>query len=184
MNHQKLNESLSLLGYTVKWLDYGLLTQELLSEQLHAFRSGDDKNTEHYRYGAFRNYLRTKETLTDVEFANYTQVASSDQNQVMAGAALIDLFTKIRLSDDQFDKLIAHLKALGDWPENMINRHTLLRKLKQQKLTDALFRECFEKGDNVVQEYLVGIADREQLQVLALEGRTKKIRSMALEQLH
>lgn len=183
MNHQKLNESLSLLGYTVKWLDYGLLTPELLSAQIHTFKHAENKNPEHYRYASFRNYLADKEILTDEELTRYIGLAMTDEDRVIAGAALVDVF-KTQLTQTQFHTLIAQLETLGTWTSTVISRQILLRRLKQEVLTEALFEECFAQGDNVVQEYLIHLSNREQLQILASKGRTKRIRSMALEQLH
>ncbi len=184
MNDQELSKYLSMLGYTTKWEEHGLLTRELLLDQISAFHKSEDKHTEHYRYAAFRNYLAAKETLTNPEFDNYIEIALADQDRVMAGAALIDLFTKTHVSDDQFDKLIAHLKELGDWTKNTVTRQSLLRKLKQDKLTDEFFRECLEQGDAMVQEYLITLANTEQLTLLSVQGQTKRVRNMASQYLN
>lgn len=181
MSDQELSRNLFKLGYTGQWLKCGLLTKEQLLVQINAYESEEDKNTEHYRYAAFRNYLKNKETLSDAEFDNYLKIALSDEDTVMAGAALIDLFTNIVLSDTQFDKLITQMKAFGDWTKNTLCRQTLLRRLKHEPLTTELFRECFEKGDNLIQEYLISLANPEQLEVLSLKGRTNKIRNMATQ---
>lgn len=183
MNNQELSKYLSTLGYTVKWLEYGLLTKNYLLIQTDIYNQGDDKNTEHYRYATFRNYLETKDTLTDLEFDHYIELALCDKALVMAGSALMDLFTKTSLSNHQFDMLITVMKGLGEWANNTILRQTLLRQLKQEVLTDELFRECVEKGDKVVHEYLLGIADPNQLSFLALNGRTKKIKTLATQSL-
>jgi hypothetical protein len=183
MNHHELSKHLLKLGYTAQWLDYGLLTDEHLLAQVKVYDTDDDKNTEHYRYNTFRNYLATKDMLTDLELDHYIELALSDHDKAMAGAALIDLFTRTHLSDRQFHKLITQLKSLGDWTSNTIARQILLRRLKQEKLNDELFRECFEKGDNFIQEYLIDLSNREQLEVLSLQGRTKKIRNMASQML-
>lgn len=184
MTDPELNKQLLTLGYSSLWLDFGLLTEALLQAQLNLFDKKDDKNTEHYRYAAFRHYLAGKEALTDTEFANYSELALSDSHRVMAGAAFIDLFTKVHLSDKQFDELIARLKELGDWTQHTIMRQTLLRKLQQKQLTDELFAECLDHGDTVVLEYVIGFADPEQLTILASKGKTKKIRNMSLQTLN
>ncbi len=168
-----------MLGYTSQWLEYGLLTEILLREQLRTFAKAHDKNTDHYRYATFRNYLATKDSLTDLELNRYMELALFDHDNVMAGAALVDLFTKLNLSDDQFNKLTTQLKGLGDWTKNTVTRQTLLRKLKQKELTDTLFRECIAQGDAVVQEYLIPLSNGDQLATLSVQGRTKKIKTMA-----
>ncbi|WP_156039969.1 hypothetical protein [Aureispira sp. CCB-QB1] len=41
------------LGYSKKWLEYGLLNESILKMQLDEFAKGGDANTEHYRYWTF-----------------------------------------------------------------------------------------------------------------------------------
>ncbi len=183
MNDQELSDYLSMLGYNMKWLENGLLTKELLSAQVHTFQHAEDKNPEHYRYACFRNYLADKERLTDEELARYIGLAMADEDRAIAGAALVDVF-KTQLTHTQFHTLITQLEALGTWTSTVIARQILLRRLSQEVLTEALFEECFAQGDNVVQEYLIHVANREQLHILASKGRTKRIRSMALERLN
>lgn len=183
MRNQALTQQLATLGYTSRWLEYGLLTEALLAAQLSTFHSHEDPHTEHYRYAAFRNYLSEKYTLTDEELDRYMEIAMADKDRTMAGAAMVDLFTKTDLTQAQFQRLVAQMETLGTWTQSVIARQTLLRKLKQEVLTEALFDACFVQGDNVIQEYLIGISNQEQLQMLASEGRTKRIRHMALEQL-
>lgn len=172
-----------MLGYSTKWLEHGLLTRELLCAQIHTFQHSEDKNPEHYRYACFRNYLTNKETLTDEELARYIGLAITDDDRVMAGAALVDVF-KTQLTQTQFHTAIAQLKTFGTWTSTVIARQTLLRRLNQEVLTEALFEECFAQGDNAVQEYLIHLSNREQLQILASKGRTKRIRHMAQERLN
>lgn len=181
MNDQELSRYLSKLGYTGQWLECGLLTTEQLLVQINAYDNEQNKHTEHYRYKAFRNYLADKETLSDAEFGNYLNIALSDEDTVMASSALIDLFTKIGLSDTQFNKLVAQMKALGDWTKSTLVRQTLLRRLKHKPLTEELFQECFKNGDNLIQEYLISLANPEQLETLSLKGRVKKTRNMATQ---
>lgn len=182
MNDQELHKHLLILGYTAKWLDYGLLTVPQLSEQLSVYGSSGDQHKEHYRYAAFRNYLAGKETLTNEELARYIELAMADEDRTIAGAALVDVF-KMQLTQAQFNRLIAQMEKLGTWTQTVIARQSLLRKLKQEPLSNALFEECFAHGDNFIQEYLIHLSNREQLQTLSSEGRTKRIRNMALEQL-
>jgi hypothetical protein len=183
MKDNNLNDQLLKLGYSHKWLEFGLLTMELLHTQIITYEQDADENTEHYRYATFRNFLATKETLTVPEFDNYITLALSDEATTMAGAAMIDLFTKVNLTEVQFEKLVAQMIKLGDWTKDAIARQALLRKLKYQKLTNELFDECFEKGDNAIQEYLLGIANTEQLTRLSIQGRTKRIRNTAIQRL-
>lgn len=172
-------KKLQLLGYSQKWLDFGILSPEQLDEQLRTFERKDDQNTEHYRYATLGNFLRGKTTLSDIELAHYIALCEQDSNILMAGSALIDLFRFIDLTDSQFDTLVLRLQAMGDWSTSSICRYQLLRKIAHLPLTDELFEEGLNSKDNKVIEGLIKKASSIQLAVLATNGPTKNIRTMA-----
>ena len=184
MIDKKLADKLSKIGYTNLWLDYGVLTIEYLIKQVQTFDNSDDQNTEHYRMNAFRHYLSSKNNLSDVEFDNYLELALKDNDVLMAGTAMADLFNKVDLTDLQFKKLSKSIRHFGDWTEKVITRQTLLRKLKTNNLTDELFKECITDGDSVIHEYILDLADFNQLQELVINGKNKKIRNIATEKLN
>ncbi|MCC6761949.1 MAG: hypothetical protein IT252_12080 [Chitinophagaceae bacterium] len=181
MTDKQLKNKLSKIGYTTLWLDYGVLTIDYLIEQEQTFDNSDDQNTEHYRYHTFRHYLSSKNKLSDIEFDNYLELTFADNDQLMAGSAAVDLFTKVNLTDFQFEKLSKSIGHFGEWTEKVVTRQTLLRQLKASKLTTALFRECLVKGDSAIHEYILDISDLNQLQELAINGKNKKIRNIASE---
>lgn len=174
------------LGYTNLWLEFGLLTEQELVEQFAIFEKSDDKNTEHYRYGTFRKYLTTRKVLTDKELDNYLKVASSEKDEPMASAAIVDILREIELTDLQFDKVCSEIKelGLGISTEKIISRQVLLRKLKTKKLTDELFAESLTNGDSVVHEYLLNLSDVKQLKQIAEYGASKAIKNIATEKLN
>ena len=184
MTDKELIDRLSKIGYTKSWLDYGVLTIEYLNEQVQAFENSDDKNTEHYRMNAFRHYLSLKNNLSDTEFDNYLELVFKDNDVLMAGTAAADLFNKVNLTDLQFEKLSKSIRHFGDWTEKVITRQTLLRKLKTNNLTDEFFKECIKNGDSVIHEYILDLADFNQLQELVINGKNKKIRNIATEKLN
>ncbi|MDR3324270.1 MAG: hypothetical protein LBS89_08730 [Zoogloeaceae bacterium] len=130
------DEKLAPLGYTRRWAERGLLPPpDFLEEQLRLFAQGDDKSTEHYRYGAYLHYLRTHKTLTDAELDNYLDVARHDQDMMMASSAMVDLFGQ-KLSDAQFEKLCLTLKALKDfdaWMQKWIRKIIAQQRLRRTK---------------------------------------------------
>ena len=65
MSETDLKKALRTLGYTPRWLRAGLLDAASLAEQLAVFQTGEDRNTEHYRYGAFRRALETRSCMDD-----------------------------------------------------------------------------------------------------------------------
>ena len=183
MTDEEITNKLAKLGYTKLWLDYGVLTMERLIAQEQEFNNGNDKNTEHYRYRTFRDYLSSKTKLSDMEFDNFLELTMHDQDPLMAGSAAADLFRMVDLMPFQFQKLCKVIGHFGEWTSKVILRQTLLRELKHSELTADLFTKCMENGDSVVHEYLLGIANLAQLQELAIKGRNKGIRNVATQKI-
>ncbi len=183
MTDKDLKDKLAKLGYTTLWLDYGVLTIDHLAEQEQTFENSDDQNTEHYRYQTFRHYLSSKVKLTNREFDNYLRLTFKDNDSLMAGAAAVDLFNMADLTDIQFEKLCKEIRHFGDWTEKVVTRQTLLRQLRTKKITNELFMDCITKGDSVIHEYILDIADLEQLKELKICGKNKKIRNIATEKI-
>jgi hypothetical protein len=181
MTNKELADKLIKIGYTSLWLDYGVLTIEYLTEQEKIFDKSGDQNTEHYRYHTFRNYLSSKKKLSNTELDNYLQLTFNDSEQLMAGSATVDLFNTVALTDLQFDKLCRVIGHFGEWTEKIVARQKLLKKLRTTKLTGDLFNECIVNGDSVIHEFILDVADLNQLQELVVKGKNKKIRNIATE---
>ena len=179
-------DKLLKLGYTNLWLELGLLTEQKLDEQLIEFEQNNDDNREHYRYQTFRNYLTTRQILTDTEFDNYLKVADSEKDKSMASSALSDILQKTQLTDFQFDKVCSKVTELGfeTLTKKIIPRQVLLRRLKSENLTGELFIESLTSDDSIVQKYLLSVADTNQLKQIAKNGATKAIRNIATERLN
>ncbi|MEL6537672.1 MAG: hypothetical protein AAFQ98_19785, partial [Bacteroidota bacterium] len=90
------------LGYTEKWMEYGLLTEEALAQQYADLQNGVDHNTEHYRYGTFMSWLNQKTEFTDAEIEEFIELAMNDSDQLMAGSAVKVLFTHPGITKYQF----------------------------------------------------------------------------------
>ncbi|MGV0923744.1 hypothetical protein [Empedobacter tilapiae] len=183
MIDNELKDKLAKIGYTILWLDYGVLTIEYLNEQEKVFENSNDQNTEHYRYSTFRQYLSSKSNLSDTEFDNYLRLTLADIDILMASSAAVDLFNMKDLTEQQFQKLCNSIGHFGKWTEKVVTRQTLLRQLRTNKLTDDIFKKCIEKGDSVIHEYIIDIANINQLEELIIKGKNKKIRNIASEKL-
>ncbi|RZK30704.1 MAG: hypothetical protein EOO63_06060 [Hymenobacter sp.] len=180
MEDKVISDNLSLLGYTRQWLDYGILMVDDLRKQCEDFQTGEDTHSEHYRYGTFRRYLTSKRSLSDEELANYLHLVVADDDGIMAGAATQDLFSLISLTDSQFKYTCEKVDALDEkWKTRLLARQKLLRLLKRKGLSPSLFTDCLRNGDKIVQEFIVDLADKQQLAELAASGVTKKVRSLA-----
>lgn len=94
----ELQTKLSKLGYTNLWIDFCILTEEHLNKQLEFFNNSDDKNTEHYRYATFMQYLTSKGSLTDTELDNYLKLVCSAKDSIMTGSVIANFLARISLT--------------------------------------------------------------------------------------
>jgi hypothetical protein len=180
MEDKVVSDNLLLLGYTRHWLCYGVLTVDDLRKQCEVFQTGEDTHSEHYRYGTFRRYLANRKSLSDKELADYLHLVLADDDSIMAGTAAQDLFSLISLTDSQFKYACEKVDALdGEWKTRLLTRQKLLRVLKKNGLSPSLFAECLINGDRIVQEFIIDLADKQQLVELAANGLTKKVRNLA-----
>lgn len=62
---------LEKLEYTQNWLDFGILSEEFLVKQLAEFEQGEDKNTEHFRYATFSQFIRKHDRFSDLQVQNF-----------------------------------------------------------------------------------------------------------------
>lgn len=171
--------ALAALGYSPRWLEFGLLSLDVLEGQLSLLRSGRDTSTEHYRYGAFLEALQTQ-PLTDETVARLVELAQLDPHAANARSMLVELLRDPALSDAAFAQVAA---ALGDAKE--VRRHTMLRELARVGPTPVVLARCLATRDGDVHEALLRIADlpREYVEELAEHGAWRRVRNAAAARL-
>lgn len=181
----ELTERLKKFDYTKSWLDCGLLTLEILSEQEQLFNKGEDQNTEHYRFATCVHYLQSKKELSDLEFERYFMILQEDPNTYMAGSAVIEVFKWIRLTEKQFEVFPNRAIGFGDWMQKIIFREQLLHQLKTKSHDMEFINSCIQNGDSVVQRYLLKQCDlnQDQLEQLSVHGKNKQIRTVSKEKI-
>lgn len=81
-------DALNKLHYDPRWLEYGFVDRQFLHDQLTQYETTSDKNTEHYRYAAFRRLLSVASAIDDAIFGRYIEIAELDEDPEMAQAAL------------------------------------------------------------------------------------------------
>ncbi len=115
-----IEKALVSLGYTSKWLDYGLLDPAELEAQFRAFLAGEDTNTEHYRFASFRRIL-TGGPLSDTRVEQFLELATLDPDRVMATSALYELCSYLPLTERQLDLAAEHRYLRAD-PRPVLRR--------------------------------------------------------------
>ena len=80
-----------LLGFTPMWYTLGIVDDALLERMRVEWDKGEDANTEHYRYGAFSEFLRAHTPLPpDLALALY-ELGASDVDPGMGGAMMANI---------------------------------------------------------------------------------------------
>ena len=177
--------ALDLLGYHPKWLEHGLVDADFLQVQVEEFTTSDDQNTEHYRYGAFWAILRRQDSMPDDVIDHYIELAELDADSAMAGSAVADLIHWRGLTEQQRERLSLHPSFAAPFLQKGIIRSRLLRRLKHEPLTAALFEECLAEKDGVLQRAMLEASSiaRDQLENLAEHGANRAVRNIAAQRL-
>lgn len=79
------------LGFTPAWYALGVVDDALLARQQAEWDKGEDHNTEHYRYGAFRAFLAAHRPLSPELAAALFELGAMDPDQMMGGAIMADI---------------------------------------------------------------------------------------------
>lgn len=106
------DNNLKLLKYNQLWLEFGVLTTDILLTQVKDFESGLDGNTEHYRYRAFKNYLETQSQLSYEQIANLFELITIETDITMATSMALDILKRKSLNDSQFKHVSNLLKQI------------------------------------------------------------------------
>src|SRR5690349_9543365 len=150
---------LTKLGYSPAWLQLGLVDSDFIREQARQIDSSDDKNTEHYRYAAFRSVLTKGAVLDTILIENYIRMAQIDTDRAMARSALLMLLQCPSLTDAQLEHLAN--EDVFAWPnaQRIAERERLLRQFRSLPITDEFLGRCIASGDAVVQRALLESPD-------------------------
>lgn len=180
---------LRTLGYTPNWVDFNLLTEELLTAQLAEFAVDETKNPEHYRYYTFVNWVDSKTKLTAKEIDQFLKLARADEDQLMAGSAVRYLFSSPVLSEKQFEGLKPKLALFGDWTKKLIERESLARKIRigeinaEVYLASLAYKQKYDDNRLLVQ-IIEKTTDEAILTDFETNGCGKRIRTLAEKKLN
>ena len=105
-----MESELNKVGYSVQWINLGILDQEFFKSQIEKQRESDHEGWEHYRYGAYLNWERMNDSFTDKSIHNITTIVSQDSDQPMARSFLKELMASGKLTNHQVEKLNEFLR--------------------------------------------------------------------------
>lgn len=182
----KLNAALAELRFSPQWLEYEFLDEQFLLDLFDRYQRSDDRNTEHYRYAAFRSVLKKRQAMNDTEIDRYVELAQIDEDHGMARAALHDLLVWSGLTKQQYQQLCALPAYAKPTFQKVIRRRQIIEEIHSaEQLTDEAVDRYIVSGDSVVQEALLikPNISQQHLEMLAERGTARRIRNMAKNEL-
>jgi hypothetical protein len=165
------------LQFSDQWLRLGLLTEDELCALGHEYELSEDKNTEHYRYRVFRQYLASHMPLSSSMADALYELGKEDPDHVMGGAMKHDIVGLKECPDNVLEKALAS-------GENHLVKAVRGKKLLAELnsgLTEDLFARCLESHEDYIQRELLARPEltRRQLEQLAESGCNRAVRNMA-----
>ena len=127
MTEITLDSMLSQLGYSRKWIDNGILTETLLKQQLQEFNSGEDDNTEHYRFRTLTAFLQTITFKEERILEKILEILEDDSDQSMASSIFLLLLKNEVLTNKQFEMICDSFIKFGDWTQKYIDKEKIRR---------------------------------------------------------
>jgi hypothetical protein len=177
-----IETALQRLGYTKEWLDFGVITEELLLSQYQEIQTAEDDHAEHYRWKGFTIYLQSKETLTDEEIEHIFHLSDHgpDQTNLHVNRILAVLNSGL-LTQEQYHRLTRYPEVLAPPIAQIYTRVTLLQAVKEQGVTSKIFERVKNTSDTSLHRALLERHDLSYKQAMWLSehGGNKKIRTMA-----
>jgi hypothetical protein len=109
-----------ILEFSQAWIDLGIITPAKLEQLEAAWTTGEDENTEHYRWGAFLDFIKLKESLDEKTAKALYDLGANDPDIAMGGSIMAnilhrkdcprDLLEKAAKSEKKFLQKIASKK--------------------------------------------------------------------------
>jgi hypothetical protein len=106
------------LKFSQAWIELGIITPAKLKQLEAVWVTGEDTNTEHYRWGAFLDFIKLQTSLDEKTAIALYELGESDPGIAMGGS------------------MIAHVLQRKDCPRSLIKRGVQSEKKFLQKITN------------------------------------------------
>jgi hypothetical protein len=179
-----MKTEIARLGYTEEWLQFGIISEKFALSQHTEFLNSEDKNEDHYRWGAFVLYMNSKEILTDDEIKNIFLLKDSGLDKCELHSNRIHwLISSGKLNDFQYDSLVRYPEVLEPPLQKVFLRHKLLREINKEGLSETIFYKVMETNDSFIHERILSREDlnRGHVEWLSKYGLNKRVRNIASE---
>lgn len=102
------SETRDALQFTRRWFELGIVDDAWIALAVREYRESDDQGDEHYRYGAFRHFLKRHPTLTAEQCHELFALGADDPDRVMGTSIMLDVLRRIECPDELYDRAASH----------------------------------------------------------------------------
>ncbi|MBL4810745.1 MAG: hypothetical protein JKY43_11900 [Phycisphaerales bacterium] len=198
-NEITLDAELEVLGYTIEWIHWGILTVDEFQEQLKDFleaiqaRSIDedseaDDNPEHYRYKSLIKWLSFHSNISDLELYQLIWLDRHDMRYSQEGGICHSLIrgAYADLTDSQFEYVSKILSANGN--SQVVEEMAAIRKCWSTPWSEdirelLLSAVCGRYQVQAIDGFLEDMT-RDDLIAFSERGASKAARNLAKERLN
>jgi hypothetical protein len=94
------------LEFSQQWIQLGISDLEILKQLEDTWLKGEDPNLEHYRYGALKRFLESKNKLTAPEALALYDLGDDDPDPSMDGVMMYDILKRSDCPKELFEKAL------------------------------------------------------------------------------
>ena len=80
-----------ILGFTQAWYTLGIVDESVLDRAKAHWDTGEDDNTEHYRWRAFKEFLTTRRPLSPELATALYELGAADADSGMGGSIMVNI---------------------------------------------------------------------------------------------
>jgi hypothetical protein len=114
------------LQFSKEWIDVGIITIENFVSIKKEYMKGEDRSTEHYRWGAFRAFLEANDFIPQEKFYRLYKLGKNDPDYSMGRAIIFEIIKRLDCPQELLDT------AIGD-SDITLARYALKRKSVRDK---------------------------------------------------
>jgi hypothetical protein len=174
-----LESNLEKLGYSTAWLDIGIISENLIIEEMKKFYT--DPHPEHWRYRNLVNFLKNKIFLNDNEFDGILLIIYNDPDKAMITSFCIEMMHKLSLTSNQMIQLEIFFKLNNNY--ELFFREDLKTKLANDEVDISIFNRIVlnEKFHHLIYEFSNNI---NLLEILIAKTSFKKLKNKIFTKLN
>jgi hypothetical protein len=93
MNHQNIIDDpiFLILEFNDNWIEAGVINEDIFLSLKEEYLKGEDKFSEHYRWGAFKRFLASNHNINTETFHKLYNLGRNDLNYSMGRAMIFDV---------------------------------------------------------------------------------------------